>query len=36
LRGWLEKLLAPRFLRRVYSAELAQLARVAADHQHAA
>jgi hypothetical protein len=31
LRGWLEKLVAPRYLRRVYTAELAQLARVAAD-----
>lgn len=36
LRGWLEKLLAPRFLRQVYSAELAQLAKVAADRQRAA
>jgi hypothetical protein len=36
LRGWLEKLLAPRYLRRVYGAELAQLARVAADRQRAA
>lgn len=34
LRGWLEKLLAPRFLRQVYSAELAQLARVAMNRQH--
>lgn len=30
LRGWLEKILATRYLRRVYVAELAQLARVAA------
>ena len=36
LRGWLEKMLAPRFLRRVYTAELAQLAQVATDRQHAA
>ena|SRR6186997_3393030 len=36
LRGWLEKVLAQRFLRRVYTAELAQLARVATDRQHAA
>lgn len=35
LRGWFEKLLAPRFLRQVYSAELAQLARVAMSRQHA-
>jgi hypothetical protein len=35
LRGWLEKLLAPGFLRQVYSAELAQLARVAMNRQHA-
>jgi len=32
----LEKVLAQRFLRRVYTAELAQLARVATDRQHAA
>lgn len=31
LRGWMENLLAPPFLHRVYSAELVQLARVAAD-----
>jgi hypothetical protein len=36
LRGWLEKMLAQRFLRGVYTAELAQLARVAKDRQHAA
>jgi hypothetical protein len=36
LRGWLEKALARGYLRRVYKAELAQLARVAADRQHAA
>jgi hypothetical protein len=36
VRGWLEKLLAPRYLRRVYTAELAQLARVAADRQRVA
>lgn len=30
LAGWLERLVAPRYLRRVYVAELAQLARVAA------
>ena len=29
LGGWIESLLAPRFLRRVYVAELAQLGRVA-------
>lgn len=31
LRGWLEKILATRYLRAVYVAELAQLARVAAE-----
>lgn len=31
LGGWLEKILATRYLRRVYVAELAQLARVAAE-----
>ncbi|MFL5608670.1 MAG: SRPBCC family protein [Gemmatimonadaceae bacterium] len=36
LRGWLERLIAPGYLRRVYTAELAQLGRVAADRQHAA
>jgi hypothetical protein len=36
LRGLLETLLAPQFLRRVYSAELAQLAEVARDRQHPA
>jgi hypothetical protein len=30
LRGWIERLLAPRYLRQVYAAELAQLSRVAA------
>jgi hypothetical protein len=35
LRGWMEKLLAPRYLRQVYTAELAQLGRVAADRQRA-
>ena len=30
-RGWVESLLAPRYLRQVYAAELAQLERVAAD-----
>jgi hypothetical protein len=36
VRGWLEKLVAPRYLRRVYTAELAQLARVAAERQRVA
>jgi hypothetical protein len=36
LRGWLEKVLATPYLRRVYVAELAQLARVAAERQRAA
>ena len=36
LRGWLEKLIAPWYLRRVYTAELAQLALVAARRQGAA
>jgi Polyketide cyclase / dehydrase and lipid transport len=31
LRGWFERLLATPYFRRVYAAELAQLARVAAD-----
>lgn len=31
LRGWIEKLVATRYLRAVYVAELAQLARVAAE-----
>ena len=35
LLGWLEKLIAPWYLRRVYTAELAQLARVAAVRQGA-
>jgi hypothetical protein len=35
VRGWLEKILATRYLRGVYVAELAQLARVAADRQRA-
>jgi Polyketide cyclase / dehydrase and lipid transport. len=34
-RGWMESLIAPRFLRQVYVAELAQLARVATDHRTA-
>jgi hypothetical protein len=33
VRGWLEKLIAPRYLRRVYTAELAQLGRVATERQ---
>lgn len=33
LRGWFESLLAPRFLRDVYAAELAQLEQVAKDRQ---
>lgn len=35
LRGWLERLLATSYLRRVYVAELAQLERVAAERQPA-
>jgi len=35
LRGWVERILATRYLRRVYVAELAQLARVAAERQRA-
>lgn len=35
LRGWIESMLAPRFLRDVYTAELAQLERVALDRQRA-
>jgi hypothetical protein len=35
LRGLIESLLAPRFLRDVYTAELAQLERVALDRQRA-
>jgi hypothetical protein len=35
LRGLMESLLAPRFLRDVYTAELAQLERVALDRQRA-
>ena len=31
VRGWIERLLVPRFLRQVYVAELAQLARVATE-----
>lgn len=31
LWGWLERLVAPRFLQKVYAAELAQLARVATE-----
>jgi hypothetical protein len=36
LRGWVESLVAPRYLRKVYLAELGQLARVAAEAQAAA
>jgi hypothetical protein len=36
LRGWVESLLAPRFLRQVYTAELAQLANEAARRQRPA
>jgi hypothetical protein len=36
LRGFVEGLLAPPFLRQVYAAELAQLEQVAVDRQHAA
>ena len=32
ISGWIESLLAPSYLRRVYVAELAQLSRVAASH----
>jgi Polyketide cyclase / dehydrase and lipid transport. len=35
LRGWIESMLAPRFLRDVYTAELTQLERVALDRQRA-
>ncbi len=34
LRGWIERLVAPRYLRRVYAAELALLAQAAADRIH--
>lgn len=33
ISGWIESLLVPRFLRRVYVAELAQLARVASSRR---
>lgn len=33
ISGWIESLLAPGYLRRVYVAELAQLARVASSHR---
>jgi hypothetical protein len=33
-RGWLARVLAPAYLRRMYAAELAQLARVAAEVHH--
>jgi hypothetical protein len=33
LKGWVEKILATRYLRRAYVAELSQLARVVAEHQ---
>lgn len=33
LRGWVERLLGPAYLRRVFAAELAQLARVAAERR---
>ena len=35
-QGWMDRLLAPGYLRRVYKAELAQLARVAAERLGAA
>jgi hypothetical protein len=36
IRGWIERMTLPRFLRRVYAEELAQLAAIAESEAHAA